>query len=45
MAILIHSYHCLVMLKRISIYHIDKPKVWFEHMELTKYHQYQTTVQ
>ena len=45
MAILIHSYNCLVMLKRISIYHIDKPKVWFEHMQLTKYHQYQITVQ
>ena len=33
MAILIHSYNCLVMLKRISIYHIDKeegpgPPAW-----------------
>ena len=36
MAILIHSYNCLVTLKRISIYHIDKPKVWFEHMPANK---------
>ena len=43
MTILIHSYDYLVMSKRISIFHTDKPKVWFEHMQLTKYHQYQST--
>ena len=45
MTIPIHSYNYLVMLKRISICHIDKPKVWLEHIQLTKYHQYQITVQ
>ena len=44
MTILIHSYDYLVMSKRISIFHTDKPKVWFEHMQLTKYHQYQSKV-